>query len=155
MIEHMQTRPKATIVLRFATRTCGGFAFETRRHDTRPKSTTVLRFATRTPLIPVIVGTFETRRHDSRPESTTVLRFATRTCGDTRERFATTVLRFATRTCGDTPATHANALQTLANACEHRGGDTWTRALWSSPLAGRIRNTAEATPGRVPCGVPP
>ena len=44
---------------------------------------------------------------------------------------------------------------------ERRGGNTWTRALWSSPLAGRIWNTAEATPGhaeatpgRVPCGVP-
>ena len=38
---------------------------------------------------------------------------------------------------------------------ERHGGDTWTRALWSSPLAGRIWNTAEATPGRVPSGVPP
>ena len=38
---------------------------------------------------------------------------------------------------------------------ELRGGDTWIRALWNSPLAGRIRNAAETILGRAPCGVPP
>ena len=75
--------PKATTVLRFATRTSPipvtVDTFETRRRHASPKVTTLLRFATKTPPILDTVDTFETRRCHASPKATTVLRFATRT----------------------------------------------------------------------------
>ena len=55
---------------------------ETRTRHVSPKATTVLRFATRTSPTPETVDTFETRRRHASPKAMTVLSFTTRTSGD-------------------------------------------------------------------------
>ena len=101
---------------------------------------------------PVTVDVVETRIPNASPRVTTILRFATRTPrsgmrGPEPCQEVTTVLRFMTRTRPipvtvakrkskkddssafrdyEVCATLANALRTLANACEHKRDDLWS-----------------------------
>ena len=135
------TRSQATTVLCIAFRTCGGFAFETRRHDSRPESTTILCFVTR---VPPSSGTSSSlwllallRRDDTTRDQ------KRRQFCISRPGLVVTAPRHTRMLC----ERFANACKRLRENASATHSGSWAGLGWAG--------AREATLGRVPCGVPP